>query len=105
MVHHTATGNSYSELDAAAEVRAIYTYHAVSLGWGDIGYSSLIDAFGNIYEGRRGRGDGGTREVLSADVVAGPAVRQHHGRTGVAPWRQWIPQRHPKLWYRIQQAC
>ena len=49
---------------------AIYTYHAVSLGWGDIGYSSLIDRDGYICEDCHGRGAGETREVLSADVVA-----------------------------------
>ena len=81
VVHHTATGNSY--VDGAAEVRAIYTYHAVSLGWGDIGYSSLVDVFGNIYEGRHGRGAGDTREVLSADVVAGHALSHNYGTTGV----------------------
>ena len=82
VVHHTATGNSY--VDGAAEVRAIYTYHAVSLGWGDIGYSSLIDRDGYIYEGRHGRGAGETREVLSADVVAGHALSHNYGTTGVA---------------------
>ena len=65
-------------------MRAIYTYHAVSLGWGDIGYSSLIDRDGTIYEGRHGRGAGETREVLSADVVAGHALSHNYGTTGVA---------------------
>ena len=82
VVHHTATSNSY--VDGPAEVRAIYTYHAVSLGWGDIGYSSLIDRDGTIYEGRHGRGAGETREVLSADVVAGHALSHNYGTTGVA---------------------
>ena len=35
-------------------VRAVYQYHAVSRGWGDIGYNFLIDRQGNIYEGRKG---------------------------------------------------
>ena len=84
VVHHTATSNTYSEDAAAAEVRAVYTYHAVTLGWGDIGYSSLVDTFGNVYEGRHGRGAGETREVLSADVVAGHALSHNYGSTGVA---------------------
>ena len=82
VVHHTATGNSY--VNGVAEVQAIYTYHAVTLGWGDVGYSSLIDRDGNIYEVRHGRGEGETREVLSADVVAGHAVSHNYGSTGAA---------------------
>ena len=50
VVHHTATSNG--DLDPAATVRAIYYYHAVTRGWGDIGYNYLIDAQGRIYEGR-----------------------------------------------------
>ena len=50
-VHHTATGDTN---DPASVVRAIYYYHAVSMGWGDIGYNYLIDQYGNIYEGRAG---------------------------------------------------
>ncbi len=52
IVHHTATANF--ESDPAATVRAIYYYHAVTLGWGDIGYNYLIDWRGNVYEGRYG---------------------------------------------------
>jgi hypothetical protein len=51
VVHHTATRNDYATAaDAAAEVRAIYYYHAVTQRYGDIGYTALIDKFGNIYE-------------------------------------------------------
>jgi len=50
IVHHTATQNN--DPDPAATVRAIYYYHAVTEGWGDIGYNFLIDAQGNIYKGR-----------------------------------------------------
>jgi len=55
IIHHTA-GNT-GESDPAATIRAIYYWHAVVLGWGDIGYNYLIDQSGNIYEGRAG-GDG-----------------------------------------------
>ena len=51
VIHHTATGDT---TDPASVVRAIYYYHAVSMGWGDIGYNYLIDQYGNIYEGRAG---------------------------------------------------
>lgn len=53
--HHTATSNF--ENDPSQTVRAIYYYHAITLGWGDIGYNFLIDWRGNVYEGRYG-GDG-----------------------------------------------
>ncbi len=83
VLHHTATSNDY--VDGAAEVRAIYAYHARTLRWGDIGYHSLIDKYGNIYEGRHGRGeDPATREILSADVVAGHVYGHNYGSTGVA---------------------
>lgn len=71
MVHHTATSSS---LDGAQAVRTIYTYHAVSQGWGDIGYNFLVDSGGNIYEGRYG-GD---------DVIAGHALCYNPGSLGVA---------------------
>lgn len=85
VVHHTATSNDYSTAAAAmAEVRAIYTYHAVTLGWGDIGYNTLIDKWGNVYEGRHGRGNGATREQWSPMVTAGHASSHNYGSTGVA---------------------
>lgn len=88
VVHHTATSNNYS--DAAAEIRSIYTYHAVSQGWGDIGYNALIDKNGIIYEGRYGRDlglgpDGNPlREALSQGIVAGHALSHNYGSTGIA---------------------
>jgi len=70
VVHHTATPNG--DLDPAATVRAIYYYHAVTRGWGDIGYNYLIDTEGRIYEGRRG-GEG---------VVGGHAKQYAWGSIG-----------------------
>lgn len=35
-------------------IQAIYRYHAVTRGWGDIGYNYIIDQQGRIYEGRYG---------------------------------------------------
>ena len=51
--HHTATQNG--DPDPAATIRSIYYYHAVTQGWGDIGYNFLIDESGRIYEGRYSR--------------------------------------------------
>jgi hypothetical protein len=81
VVHHTATRNDYA---TAAEVRAIYYYHAVTQRYGDIGYTALIDKFGNIYEGRHGRGEGTGREILSAGVVAGHDYAHNYGSVGAA---------------------
>lgn len=52
VVHHTATSDGGAS--PAAAIRAIYYYHAVTLGWGDIAYNYLIDRGGNVYEGRSG---------------------------------------------------
>jgi hypothetical protein len=85
IVHHTATRNDYESVDeAAAEVRAIYHFHAVTRGWGDIAYTALIDKFGNLYEGRYGRGAGVSREMLSPAVVAGHDLYHNYGSAGVA---------------------
>lgn len=55
IVHHTAGSDGGS--DPMGTIRGIYYYHAVVLGWGDLGYNYLIDPSGAIYEGRYG-GDG-----------------------------------------------
>ena len=62
MVHHTGEGNGYG--DTLAKVRAIWNYHTYyvknpdgSVGWGDVGYNFLIDAYGNVFEGRFGGED------------------------------------------------
>lgn len=55
IVHHSAGSDGGD--DPAATVRAIYYFHAVVYGWGDIGYHYIIDPAGTIYEGRYG-GDG-----------------------------------------------
>ncbi len=72
IVHHTVTRDP--ETDPKATIRAIYQYHAVSRGWGDIGYNFLIDPQGNIYEGR----SGGDR------VVGGHALQYNWGSIGIA---------------------
>ena len=70
ILHHTVSGGSD---DPPAEVRAIYYYHAVVRGWGDIGYNYLVDKYGNIYEGRAG-GPG---------VVAGHTYGYNTGSVGI----------------------
>jgi len=67
-VHHTATEPGGS--DPAAVVRAVYRYHAVDLGFGDIGYQLLIDHRGCVYEGRAS----GTDAVPVFEGLPGPGV-------------------------------
>ncbi|MEX2043356.1 MAG: N-acetylmuramoyl-L-alanine amidase [Patescibacteria group bacterium] len=52
MVHHTVSNATSSFSGSAANVRAIWDYHANSLGWGDIGYNYLVDQSGHIFQGR-----------------------------------------------------
>lgn len=73
IIHHTATPNDPKQ-DPAATVRAVYYYHAVTRGWGDIGYNYLIDRLGNIYEGRKG-GEG---------VVGGHDYGFNEGSVGIS---------------------
>ncbi len=51
LVHHSETPN---DADPLGQMRSIYYFHAVTRGWGDIGYNYLVDKYGNVYEGRVG---------------------------------------------------
>ncbi|KAA0919861.1 hypothetical protein FQ137_01610 [Dietzia sp. ANT_WB102] len=53
-VHHTAGSNNYTREGSASVVRGIYTYHARTLGWCDVGYNVLVDKYGQAFEGRAG---------------------------------------------------
>lgn len=87
IVHHTAGANN--DPDPAATIRSIYYYHAVTQGWGDIGYNFLVDESGRVYEGRYSRSyPAGT--YPSGDNTAGEGVTGAHtggwnsGTVGVA---------------------
>lgn len=62
IIHHTSTDEgkdlngdkNITKEDVEALLRAIYYYHAVFRGWGDIGYHYLVDPLGNVYEGKNG---------------------------------------------------
>lgn len=68
-IHHTV---SALFPDHSASMRAVYNYHADTLGWGDVGYHLLIDPNGRIHQGR-----GGT--PLNTPVFQVPPV------AGIAP--------------------
>ena len=72
VIHHTVTDDGGTNV--AATIRGIYYYHAVTRGWGDIGYNYLVDKFGNIWTGRQG-GD---------HVTGGHAYGWNNGAFGVA---------------------
>ncbi|MFQ5400081.1 MAG: N-acetylmuramoyl-L-alanine amidase [Anaerolineae bacterium] len=55
IVHHTVSNNNNS--DWAANVRAIWSFHTFTRGWGDIGYNYLVDPNGVLYEGHLGGDD------------------------------------------------
>lgn len=81
VVHHTdsevrdLTGDARMDgRDYQAMMQAIYYYHTVRRGWGDIGYHYVIDPLGNIYEGRAG-GD---------KVIAAHALCHNNGSLGIA---------------------
>src|ERR671933_2569770 len=87
IVHHTATQNS--DPDPAATIRSIYYYHAVTQGWGDIGYNFLIDEAGNVYEGRHtfdyASGGSPTEEDGAGNgVTAAHAQGYNSGTSGIA---------------------
>ncbi len=74
VVHHTAmkvTGETRSGVD---RMRALYAYHSVNRGWGDIGYNFVIDENGAIYEGKEG----------GSSVVAGHAYCNNVGTIGIS---------------------
>ena len=70
VVHHTDTANFQEPLLA---IRSVYYYHAVTRGWGDVGYNYLIDFLGNVYEGRIG----------GENVVGGHARPYNRGTCGI----------------------
>ncbi len=82
-VHHTATTNG--DVDPAATVRAIYRYHAVDRGFGDIGYQYLLDESGRVYEGRYSGTDPSPGEDATGNVVTAAHVGGYNsGNTGIA---------------------
>jgi hypothetical protein len=72
-VHHSALVVKDDPRPAVERVRALYKYHALTKGWGDVGYHFLIDEDGTVYEGRVG----------GAYVVGGHAYCNNIGTLGI----------------------
>ena len=90
IVHHTATPNGETgPATVQARIRSIYYYHAVTQGWGDIGYNFLVDETGKVYEGRHSR-DYAAGVSPSGDDTSGRGVTGAHtggwnsGTVGIA---------------------
>ncbi|MDD5731419.1 MAG: NBR1-Ig-like domain-containing protein [Patescibacteria group bacterium] len=73
VIHHTAGEEGAKVADQMSVVRNLYYGHAVSYGWGDIGYNYVIDVNGSIYEGRSGGGG----------VIAGHTLGYNSGTIGI----------------------
>lgn len=54
VIHHTAGTNQYTKAQVPGIINGIYYYHAITRGWGDIGYNVLVDKFGQAWQGRAG---------------------------------------------------
>uniref|UniRef100_A0A7C4R4Z2 SpoIID/LytB domain-containing protein n=1 Tax=candidate division CPR3 bacterium TaxID=2268181 RepID=A0A7C4R4Z2_UNCC3 len=74
VIHHTAGEEGAKLENQASVVRNLYYGHAVSNGWGDIGYNYVIDVNGNIYEGRSGGGG----------VIGGHTLGYNSGTIGIS---------------------
>jgi len=109
-IHHTDGTNDYTCAQSAAIVRGIYQYHAITNGWGDIGYNVLVDKCGTIFEGRRGGLDvpliaahaGGFNTYTFGismmgdfSTVAPPAVMQE-SVSAMAAWKLGTSYRDPR---------
>jgi hypothetical protein len=82
-VHHTDTVNG--DPDPAATVRAIYRYHAVDRGFGDIGYHFLVAEDGRVFEGRWSGTDGDPAHDAAGKVVTAAHVGGwNSGNVGIA---------------------
>ncbi len=67
LVHHTATGNTYTADGVIDIIHGVYTSHTTEKGWPDTCYNFLIDRFGTVWEGRTGSIAG----PVTADATGG----------------------------------
>ena len=65
-VHHTVSSSTYSESQAAAQMRNLYAWYTEGLKYSDMAYNFLVDRFGRLYEGR---GGGMSRPVVGGHTA------------------------------------
>ena len=63
VVHHSASGNTYTQAEVPAVLRSVQAFHMDGRGWSDIAYNFVVDRFGGVWEGR---GGGVDRPVVGA---------------------------------------
>ncbi|MEX2194949.1 MAG: peptidoglycan recognition protein [Thermoleophilaceae bacterium] len=86
-VHHTADGAAYTRADSPDVVLAMCRYHRNSNRWNDLGYNFVVDAYGQVFEGRAGGVD---RPVIGAHAQGwnshstGIAVIGSYGTAGIS---------------------
>ncbi|MCB1256309.1 MAG: N-acetylmuramoyl-L-alanine amidase [Microthrixaceae bacterium] len=66
VVHHSDSGNSYSQAQVPGIIRGIQAFHMNGRGWNDIGYNFVVDKYGGVWEGR---GGGADRPVIGAHAA------------------------------------
>ena len=76
VIHHTVNSNSYTAEQSTGMVRAIWSYHVNTLGYCDIAYNFIVDAYGRVFEGRQGG--------VAQPVVAAHAAPLNEGTVGAA---------------------
>jgi hypothetical protein len=93
VVHHTVTGNDYSESQVDDLLRSILYSHTVINGWCDIGYNFVVDRFGRIWEARTGSIDdaviGGHARGFNRATMGVALLGQHHA--GAWPRAAGVP--------------
>ncbi len=96
-------------------IRSFYKYHTKSLGWSDIAYNFLIDAYGTIWEGRAGGVDQAVRGahtlgfnnastgfcVIGNYDSAVPTAAVMSSLSQLAAWKLAIYGRDPAGWTQV----
>lgn len=76
VIHHTATGNTYSSSQVDDQLRSIHAFHVRTRGWCDIAYNFVVDRFGQVWQARSGD--------LFAAVQGGHTAGFNTGAVGIS---------------------
>ncbi|MEZ5186672.1 MAG: hypothetical protein R2720_13080 [Candidatus Nanopelagicales bacterium] len=100
-IHHTVSSSTYSESQAAAQMRNLYAWYTEGLKYSDMAYNFLVDRFGRLYEGRYGGMDrpvvGGHTAGLNNDSFAVSAMGNFEEFNPAAPQMSAIKESIAKL--------